>query len=679
MNAVISGRAGRALVLDGELLTSIDVEDSSNRVPRRPSDLPYLFGESQDLRVIENSDIESISRELKADADLNLALDFILISLDEELEEDIRKDALQDLDEVFTDNQLVVQLENILYARPLPEDGDLVGALKLCTDAHLPNVLSFLQRFEEHQSVITEVSAAWETIPTRVFGSHDHQAEFQHLAVREGLFRGLVIALASPQQLQIADPQPEIQAKLSTFFLNAGLNPSVKGLPNHRQVMQSWTNSFRFHGDAVTIKHEMEDEEREAAPRRRHGRRVGIDRPAVLREVNRQKEIISAAILRRDFESVRGLTEDLVDYQLKSGETKHLAKSLCDLAMEAKELGMFSLQLELTERSVGMAADDSWSWAQHADALLNMQRLDDALRAYEQADAFGAGAVAMAGRAAVLKAQGQFDAALTAFDEVIREHPDDVFAKNGRAEVLKAQGRFEDALTAFDEVIREHPDNAVAKTGRAEVLKAQGRFGDALATYNEIRLQYPNNAIVRNGRSCVLAALERYDEALEELPADNPVGLQDWIGFHIRGMILMRMKGIEEAVQIFQRGVTEVPFPLSVAYFQTALAVALILLRKYEDAGSVLSNINAPNLQPQIDVLRLHVSGETERFEEANSAFQHLTPKPWSIPGELLDELHRRYILKAPPRQSDDWVFDQEVGSLLLVANQQASISSYAY
>ena len=242
--------------------------------------------------------------------------------------------------------------------------------------------------------------------------------------------------------------------------------------------------------------------------------------------------------------------------------------------------------------------------------------------------------------------------------------------------MLKAQGKFDEALSAFDEVVNHHPENVVAKSGRAEVLKAQGQFDAALTAFDEAIKQHP---VARNGRSCILAALGRYEEALEELPVADLVGLEDWIGLHIRGMISMRLRRIDDAIQIFQRGVNEDPFPSSVPYFQTALAVALIRQRKYKDASTVLSNINAPDLKPQINMLRLHVLGETEQFEEANSAFQDLTPKPWSISSELLDELHRRYILKAPAKESDEWVFDQEVGSLLLVANQQASISSYMH
>ena len=700
MNAVISGTAGRALLVDGKSLMSFDVDDPSKLVVRQQSDLPYLFGEGRDLRVIEHSDIESIARELEAESNLALALDLTLISLDEELEEDIRRDALQDLDELLS-NDLRDSLEGILYARPLPDERDLIGSLKFCEKSHLPNSFALLEGLERRQPLIEKVSAVWDVIPTKVFGGDEQRSYFQQIAVQRGLFRLLVIAL-------------EHQSGIPKFLLNAGLDSAVQQLRNYRQVLQAWSASFRKSDEAVTMMPDAESEfEAKTSPRRRHGRRVGLNRPAVLREVNKRKGGISAAIRRHDMSLVKQLVDDLVDYQRENGEIEHAAKSLCDLAMEAKELGMFSLQLDLTERSISVAPDDGWSWAQQGDALLNMGLLDRALTAFHQAWAFGAGVVAKAGqgevlkamghfegalaafeeaiaqdpnnvvakngRAEVLKVQGEFKGALAAFEEVIRQHPENVVAKTGRAEVLKAQGEFKGALAAFDEVIRQHPDDVVAKTGRAEVLKAQGEFKGALAAYDEVRNRFPDDAITRNGRIWTLVALGRYDEAIEGLPGGNPAGLEDWIAFHIRGMVLMRMRRIEEAIQIFQRGVSENPFPSSAAYFQVALAVALIRQGKYRDANSLLADIDAPNLKPQVDILRLHASGEEKQFEEATVAFQELTPKPWSISDELLDELHRRYILKAPPKKSNEWVFDQEETSLLLVAGQQTSVISYAY
>lgn len=232
MDALISGTNGRALLLDAGQLTSFDVDDPSDLVPRTAADFAYLFGEMQDLRVLEDTDIESVRRELKVDSDSALALDLALISLDAELPDEIRKEALQSLGELLADDQIVERLENILYARPLPEDSDLRGALQLCKASRPLLTLRLLRRFEERQPFISEVSEAWDLIPTKVFGDYDQKEEFLHTAAREGLFRSLVLTR-------------ETQNTTSTFLLTAGLNNSVRQLSNHRQVLQDWTASFR--------------------------------------------------------------------------------------------------------------------------------------------------------------------------------------------------------------------------------------------------------------------------------------------------------------------------------------------------------------------------------------------------------------------------------------------------
>lgn len=668
MHAVISGRAGRALVLDGESLTSFDVADPSNLVPRKSSDLPFLFGESRDLRIIENSEIESIGRELKADSDLNLALDLTLISHDAELEDDIRKDAIRDLDELLSDSHVVARLENILYARPLPDDGDLVGALRLCADLGDSHTHVFFRRLQKHQSLIGEVSAAWEIIPTKAFASYDHQAEFQYVAVREGLFRALVLGLARSRAPEITALQAEVQGELTKFFVNTSLNQSVKELRNHRQVLQSWINPFRPQSEIVTVEHEIDEEEREAAPRRRHGRRVGIDRPRVLREVNKKKAVISEAMQHRDFRLLRELVDDLVDYQLKNGEPKHAAKSLCDLAMEAKDLGMAFLQLELTERSISVAPDDGWSWAQHGDALLNMQRSSEALEAYQQADAFGAGVVAKTGRAEVFKAEGEFKEALAGYDEVIRQHPENVVAMNGRAEVLKAQGEYETALAAYDEVITQHPENDVARRGRAETLKVMGELAAALAAFDDIVRNNPKDARAKNGRSSVLAALGRYDEALTVLPEKDLVTLDDWIGFYIRGMLMLRTGKMSEAIRIFDFGLHHNPWVPDREVFGRALALGWLRGRDFKKAARVLDEVKSPLLQPTANVLRIHAFGALGDRRRAVAAYESLSTTPYLLSNELTQELRHQYILSETPRQDEEWIADREVKVILLAA-----------
>lgn len=247
MQAVISGRAGKALLLDEGSLKSFDVADPATLVSRQMADLPYLFGDSQDLRIIEGAAIESIARELENDYQLNLALDLTLLSLDPELPDHIRLRALQNIERLTTDDQLVVGLENIIYARPVPEDGDLAGALTLCSEASITNTGGLLRRIEEHQSLIGEVSASWQTIPTKVFGSYENQAEFQRLAVREGLFRSFVL-------------MRDGQRTLNSVLLRATVNASVIKMPNYWPVLQHWSGQLSKLPNSSSIESEIEGE-----------------------------------------------------------------------------------------------------------------------------------------------------------------------------------------------------------------------------------------------------------------------------------------------------------------------------------------------------------------------------------------------------------------------------------
>jgi tetratricopeptide (TPR) repeat protein len=707
MNAVISGQAGRALLVDGDSLQSFDVDDPSSLVPRVPADFVYIFGEMQDLRVIENTDIESVQRELKDDSDCALALELALISLDSELPDDIRQEAIAGLDELLANDRVPDRLENVLYARPIPEDADLTAALQLSDDASLSCVSSLLRRLEQREPFISEVSEAWDSIPTKVFGDYDQQAEFMRIAVREGLFRTLVIARES-------------QGTTAAFLLSAGLNSSIKQLKNHREVLKQWTAFFpRFEG-IQAIENEIEEEMvPEALPKRRHGRRIGINRRAILSEVNKQKATISVAMNRRDFGLVRHFVNDLVSYQLRNGETQHAAKSLCDLAAEAEALEFYSLQFELTERSVNIAPDDARSWTQHGQALLNLQRLDEALRAYNQAEAFGGGVVARVGQAEVLKSQRRLDEALKSYDATLAEYPHAISACSGRAEVLMMLGKFNDALVAYNDILIAHPEDVVARNGQANVLRAMGRLDSALLAYNNIISDYPENKDAQSGRDnlvkakdrlhddlvrynrilvedpeddvaqkgrsevfmaivrldnalvafnrvgSLLAASGRYHDALKLLPKKSPVGQQDWLGYQIRGLIFLRIGEQAKAVKIFNEGERKNALPSSKQHFINGLAVTCLHKKDFKKAGQTLERITSPLLQPSANVLRLHAFGALGDIERAKAAYKSLKTGPHFISDELAQELHRKYILRKKPNHDEEWLLDQELALLL--------------
>src|SRR5262245_43107789 len=224
MNAIISGRSGRALLIDGDSLKSFEVDDPSTLTSRQQEDLPYLFGEGKDLRLLEDATIEEVELELRNNCHFTWALDLTLISLDAELPADIRTEALGSLTKLFETVETLLQVENVLYAQPLPEDADLKGALELCRSSDLNTVYRFLLDLEEFQPNISEVCHAWESIPVGMFGSYEEQQAFRSVAVSEGFFQ--VLAKEPPR------------SKLFAFRMKA--RSAIRELPQYANVLGKW-------------------------------------------------------------------------------------------------------------------------------------------------------------------------------------------------------------------------------------------------------------------------------------------------------------------------------------------------------------------------------------------------------------------------------------------------------
>ncbi|NVL91378.1 MAG: tetratricopeptide repeat protein, partial [Desulfobacterales bacterium] len=276
--------------------------------------------------------------------------------------------------------------------------------------------------------------------------------------------------------------------------------------------------------------------------------------------------------------------------------------------------------------------------------------------------------VAKNGRAEVLKALNRLDEALDAYDKIIDEYSYEIIPKAGRAEVLKTLNRLDEALDAYDKIIAEHPYDVIAKHGRAEVLKALNRLDKALAAYDKVIAEHPYDIVAKNGRACVLAAMEREDEALLLLPDKNIVTKEEWIGYHIRGMILLRKGELDLATQIFEEGVRDNPRPADRDYFRTALAVAHLHEREYKPASNVLDEITNPMLQIPANILRIHAFGRRGNCERTAEIYKALPSKPGPVLAELQSELHCQYVACETPHHSEDWLIDKEIHYILLAA-----------
>ena len=325
-----------------------------------------------------------------------------------------------------------------------------------------------------------------------------------------------------------------------------------------------------------------------------------------------------------------------------------------------KNLNRLDDALLAYDKAIAEHPDDVVAKNGRADVLKNLNRLDDALMAYDKTIAnHPDNVVAKAGRADVLKNLNRLDDALMAYDETIAEHPDDVVAKAGRADVLKNLNRLDDALVAYDETIAEHPDDAVAKNGRADVLKKMNRIDEALAAYEEVLKKFPEDDYARTGRGSILLLQGHIDRALAQLTlSQTPKSKSDWTNYHLCGVIHLKKGNLERAADIFSEGARNA-FPLQRDYFKSGLAAVRLRQHQLQEADRVLAEVTSPALAGPVNLLKLHVSSLLGRMDRAKAAYQAVRDTLPGLCGELLLELHDRFIKRLPGRD-DDFFYQKE-------------------
>ncbi|MCX7110229.1 MAG: tetratricopeptide repeat protein [Proteobacteria bacterium] len=537
MQALLSPHSTTALIFQSQAVYLLD--GGNALCPLSAAAVGEWLSAHGELRWHSADNVAEMEQALSLYSRRREALDMALISMDGNLSLQLRNKAQQELERLLEDHAVAIWLSDIFHVRPLVAEAEIETALSQAREGKRLRVLNCLEEVVRNQDAIARSWIAWNAIPEKLLHPAGGRQAVLDFAMDKGLFTNAIRLLAKNQ---IGDAKYEALTCL-------------KGMVGYRQIVEAWFLCLAVVKPVRTVKKSEvapEDNDWERKTERKKIQSRSYDRKEYKRKVDEQKIQIIRLIRSRQWGQASQAVDGLVDLQYRHGGGNYAAKSLCDLAVEAKSLGNHSLQLELTERAVGQNPKDGWAWAQQGDALLNNGRLDDALLAFENSVAFGVFIAGKVGRAQVFKSKGSYDDALAAYDEVIIENPENVVAKNGRAEVLKAMGRFPEALQAFEEVTKTHPENVVAKNGRAEVLKAMGRFPEALQAFEEVTKTHPENLVAKNGRAEVLKALGRYPEALqafEDVTKDHP---EDVFAKNGRAEVLKAMGRHPEALQAFE-------------------------------------------------------------------------------------------------------------------------------
>jgi tetratricopeptide (TPR) repeat protein len=331
-----------------------------------------------------------------------------------------------------------------------------------------------------------------------------------------------------------------------------------------------------------------------------------------------------------------------------------------------KEMGLLDEALDAYNENIALSSEDSVARCGRAEVLSAMGRFDEALQAYaETIEDFPYVPVPYCGRAEVLRDMGRLEESLEFYNAVIRKFPFEARAHTGRANILKRLGRFSESLQAYDQTIKDFPFDIFALSGRADLLKELGKLQDALDAYNGLIRRNPVRPNLRHAKAAILVAMHRFEEAEKLLPINTPETRDDWIAYHIRGMILLRKDMLGPAIQHLKKGLDSIPFADERKYFQNALAVATLRQRQYNEAAHYLEG----SREPITEALRIHVFGELRRPVQASQAYSRLLTicPPNLVP--LRDELAAQYrLVNSLPCHDMQWIFEEECQNVLLEA-----------
>ncbi len=120
-----------------------------------------------------------------------------------------------------------------------------------------------------------------------------------------------------------------------------------------------------------------------------------------------------------------------------------------------------------------------------------------------------------ASKGRALKSQGKLDESLKAFDQAIALNPKESSYYIGRASALTGLGRQDEAVKAYDLAIQLKPDDPENWIAKGYVLKDQGKFNESLKAFDQAIAIKPNESSYYIARASALIGLGRQDEALK--------------------------------------------------------------------------------------------------------------------------------------------------------------------
>lgn len=251
-------------------------------------------------------------------------------------------------------------------------------------------------------------------------------------------------------------------------------------------------------------------------------------------------------------------------------------------------------------------------------------------------------------RGDALRAQGQFEGAVTSYTRALTLNPGDYDAMIGVGFVHIATANFPAAVETFNHAAPLKPERAHAYLGRAQAARGLGNLPAALYDL-ELALKFePDNSDALSLRAGILRDLNRRAEALGDIERALRVQSANWNFHNNRGVLLDELGRSDEALLAFERSLEL--NPNNPDAFQN-IGTALLALGRGGEAIAKYDRALAAKPQ-DIDVLNAKgaVLMALRRFGDALQSFELAVA---AQPQSAISHFHRSLALLAQGRLRD--------------------------
>lgn len=611
IDALVSGSAARAVFVQGSLVQFVDAENPTLLKSTSLSAIPRLLEGAHDVVRLKVQNYTECFDLLLTGYQKDRALRMLQIVLEQDDYED-SLEAAGLLDKLLEDSAVFQHVRNVVHAVPYPN----FPVLEETNFIDAPAAYSIYLELQQHQSAIYKVRDAFDAIP---FKSDELKFTYEKCAMYAGIFTRLAM-------LSLGET--------TTSAVTFDCIQAFKNLPDAREISTRWVSRLGTGKVARKLRKldsiEFEDEFFELDE---DGHFNG-DRRGQFLAVNAQIRSIVERLDNRDIEVARRFADQLIRWQLQNGSSEYAVKSLSNLATEARHRGLHDIELEWAEQARDVRPTDGWARALLGDTYLAMYRLTDAEQEFIAASAVGEDVYGKIGLARVAKESGDLDRALQLFGEA-KSHSADtgysIAAWIGYCTTLREMWKPDETLAAFEQAMKEFPEEISFQTGYAKSLEYVGRLEEAKAAFVTAKSNWPGDPKGYCGEAEIYKHAGEFEQArnlykrvVELFPnsVDALAGLAD----------LYRKSGaFDEALRLYDRALTEFPYEPLV---HTGAADTHLDARHYEKAVAIYENAA---LIFALDVTvrngRANAYKRAGRFEQSLQLYdQNVRDFPYSLP-----------------------------------------------